>query len=63
MGLPHRPYTIIYTTICTALKNKQKSNNAQHLITGIQHKSFLILMSFYSKIMCYFMSTLIFEIN
>ena len=35
MGLPHIPHTIIYTTNVTALKNKQKSNDAIYLVTGV----------------------------
>ena len=35
MELPHIPHTIIYTTNVTALKNKQKSNDAIHLVTGV----------------------------
>ena len=35
MGIPHIPLTITYTTYDTALKNKRKSNNAQHLVTCV----------------------------
>ena len=36
MGLPHHiPHTIIYTTNGTTLKNKQKSNDSIHLVTGL----------------------------
>ena len=34
MELPHISHTIIYTTNGTALKNKRKSNDAQHFFTG-----------------------------
>ena len=35
MRLTHILHTIIYTTNCTALKNKRKSNDAVHLVTGV----------------------------
>ena len=35
MGQPHIPYTIIYTTNGTVIKNKQKSNDAIHLVTSV----------------------------
>ena len=34
-GLPNIPHTIIYTTNGTALKNKRKSKDAIHLVTGV----------------------------
>ena len=36
-GLPHIPHNMIYATNGTALKNKQKSNNAIHLTIGVYH--------------------------
>ena len=33
--LPHIPHTITYTTNGEALKNKRKSNDAIHLVTGV----------------------------
>ena len=44
MGLPHIPHTITYNKIDTALKNKRKSNDAQHLVTGV-HKQWNTLYS------------------
>ena len=38
MDLPHIIHTIIYTTNGTALENKRKSNDAQHLVTGVQQQ-------------------------
>ena len=36
MGLPHITQTITYTTNGTTLKNKRKSNDAIHMVTGVQ---------------------------
>ena len=40
MGLSHILHTIIYTTNGTALKNKQKSNYAIHLVAGVHSYCF-----------------------
>ena len=46
MRLAHIPHTIIYTNNGTALKNKRKSNDVQHLVTGVSFLKIKIFVLF-----------------